>query len=299
MFSVKKFVSVAAAVCVMAVSSVTMAATDISDGVVRVEGVSGLGQSFAVQRIAARVIAERNLAEQIHGVQIDGNTTVENAIVTSDVINAKVSGLIKGAREVSVTQDEYGYVHVIMEMPVYGGSNSLAAAVLPQVPQQGFLPPSDIIPVDKIAGVALKPDSTGVNAAVAAPTVPATQVPAVNQATVGNLYGATGQYTGLIVDCSGMGLQTAMAPAVFTEGRKVVYGLENFSHDQVINRGYVGYSKSLTAGVERAGSNPMIVKAESIDKFCSPVVSKEDAAKILAENQMNGFLSTGNVVFIK
>ena len=184
-----------------------------------------------------------------------------------------------------------------MELPVYGGANSLAAAVLPQVPQQGFLPPSDIIPVDKIAGVALKPESTGVNAA--APTVPATQVPAVNQATVGNLYGATGQYTGLIVDCSGMGLQTAMAPAVFTEGRKVVYGLENFSHDQVINRGYVGYSKSLTAGVERAGSNPMIVKAESIDKFCSPVVSKEDAAKILAENQMNGFLSTGNVVFVK
>ena len=165
------------------------------------------------------------------------------------------------------------------------------------VPQQGFLPPSDIIPVDKIAGVALKPDNTGANAV--APTVPATQVPAVNQATVGNLYGATGQYTGLIVDCSGMGLQTAMAPAVFTEGRKVVYGLENFSHDQVINRGYVGYSKSLTAGVERAGSNPMIVKAESIDKFCSPVVSKEDAAKILAENQMNGFLSTGNVVFVK
>lgn len=299
MFSVKKFVSVAAAVCVMAVSSVTMAATDISDGVVRVEGVSGLGQSFAVQRIAARVIAERNLAEQIHGVQIDGNTTVENAIVTSDVINAKVSGLIKGAREVSVTQDEYGYVHVIMEMPVYGGANSLAAAVLPQVPQQGFLPPSDIIPVDKIAGVALKPDSTGANAAVAAPTVPATQVPAVNQATVGNLYGATGQYTGLIVDCSGMGLQTAMAPAIVTDGRKIVYGLEKFSREQVLNRGYVGYSKSLTDGVGRAGNNPMIIKAEGIERFCNPVISKEDAAKILAENQMNGFLSTGNVVFVK
>lgn len=297
MFSVKKFVSVAAAVCVMAVSSVTMAATDISDGVVRVEGVSGLGQSFAVQRIAARVIAERNLAEQIHGVQIDGNTTVENAIVTSDVINAKVSGLIKGAREVSVTQDEYGYVHVVMELPVYGGSNSLAAAVLPQVPQQGFLPPSDIIPVDKIAGVALKPESTGVNAS--APTVPATQVPAVNQATVGNLYGATGQYTGLIVDCSGMGLQTAMAPAIVTEGRKIVYGLEKFSREQVLNRGYVGYSKSATEGVGRAGSNPMVIKAEGIERFCNPVISKEDAAKILAENQMNGFLSAGNVVFVK
>lgn len=297
MFSVKKFVSVAAAVCVMAVSSVTMAATDISNGKIVVEGIGGAGQTMSNGYRAAIVDAYRLFNEEVHGVQIDADTTVENSILTSDIVKTKVSGVIKGAKVVSRSVDGNGYYHVVMELPVYGGANSLAAAVLPQVPQQGFLPPSDIIPVDKIAGVALKPESTGVNAAV--PTVPATQVPAANQATVGNLYGATGQYTGLIVDCSGMGLQTAMAPAVFTEGRKVVYGLENFSHDQVINRGYVGYSKSLTSGVERAGSNPMIVKAESIDKFCSPVVSKEDAAKILAENQMNGFLSTGNVVFVK
>lgn len=297
MFSVKKFVSVAAAVCVMAVSSVTLAATDISSGKIVVEGIGGAGQTMSNGYRAATVDAYRLIAEEVNGVQIDADTTVENSILTSDIIKTKVKGVVKGAKVVSRSVDGNGYYHVVMELPVYGGANSLAAAVLPQVPQQGFLPPSDIIPVDKIAGVALKPESTGVNAI--APTVPATQVPSVNQATVGNLYGATGQYTGLIVDCSGMGLQTAMAPAVFTEGRKVVYGLENFSHDQVINRGYVGYSKSLTAGVERAGSNPMIVKAESIDKFCSPVVSKEDAAKILAENQMNGFLSTGNVVFVK
>ncbi len=297
MFSVKKFVSVAAALCVMAVSSVTMAATDISSGKIVVEGIGGAGQTMSNGYRAATVDAYRLIAEEVNGVQIDADTTVENSISTSDIIKTKVKGVVKGAKVVSRSVDGNGYYHVVMELPVYGGANSLAAAVLPQVPQQGFLPPSDIIPVDKIAGVALKPESTGVNAV--APTVPATQVPVVNQATVGNLYGATGQYTGLIVDCSGMGLQTAMAPAVFTEGRKVVYGLENFSHDQVINRGYVGYSKSLTAGVERAGSNPMIVKAESIDKFCSPVVSKEDAAKILAENQMNGFLSTGNVVFVK
>ena len=297
MFSVKKFVSVAAAVCVMAVSSVTMAATDISSGKIVVEGIGGAGQTMSNGYRAATVDAYRLIAEEVNGVQIDADTTVENSISTSDIIKTKVKGVVKGAKVVSRSVDGNGYYHVVMELPVYGGANSLAAAVLPQVPQQGFLPPSDIIPVDKIAGVALKPESTGTNAV--APTIPATQVPAVNQATVGNLYGATGQYTGLIVDCSGMGLQTAMAPAVFTEGRKVVYGLENFSHDQVINRGYVGYSKSLTAGVERAGSNPMIVKAESIDKFCSPVVSKEDAAKILAENQMKGFLSTGNVVFVK
>ena len=297
MFSVKKFVSVAAAVCVMAVSSVTMAATDISSGKIVVEGIGGAGQSMSNGYTAAKVDAHRLIAEEVNGVQIDADTTVENSIVTSDIIKTKVNGVIKGAKVVSRSVDGNGYYHVVMELPIYGGSNSLAAAVLPQVPQQGFLPPSDIIPVDKIAGVALKPDSTEANAA--APTVPATQVPAVNQATVGNLYGATGQYTGLIVDCSGMGLQTAMAPAIVTEGRKIVYGLEKFSREQVLNRGYVGYSKSATEGVGRAGSNPMVIKAEGIERFCNPVISKEDAAKILAENQMNGFLSAGNVVFVK
>lgn len=297
MFSVKKLVSVAAAVCVMAVSSVTLAATDISGGKIVVEGIGGAGQTMSNGYRAATVDAYRLIAEEVHGVQIDADTTVEDSILTSDIIKTKVNGVIKGAKVVSRSVDGNGYYHVVMELPVYGRSNSLAAAVLPQVPQQGFLPPSDIIPVDKIAGVALKPDSTGVNAS--APTVQTTQVPAVNQATVGNLYGATGQYTGLIVDCSGMGLQTAMAPAIVTEGRKIVYGLEKFSREQVLNRGYVGYSKSATEGVGRAGSNPMVIKAEGIERFCNPVISKEDAAKILAENQMNGFLSAGNVVFVK
>ena len=280
MKSMRKLFSVLLAMCVLLLSGTAMAATDITGGVIRVEGVSGVGQSFALKRIAAKVDAQRLLAEQIHGVQIDSNTTVENAIVTSDVVKASVSGVVKGAREVSCTTDEYGYVHVVMELPLYGGANSLAAAVIPNVPQQGFLPPSDIIPVDT------KP------AAPAVTTNP-------NQATVGNLYGATGQYTGLIVDCSGLGLQTAMAPALYTDGKKVVYGLENFSHEQVINRGYVGYSNSASSGVQRAGSNPMVVKAQSIEHFFNPVISKEDAARILAENQMNGILSTGNVVFVK
>ena len=280
MKSMRKLFSVLLAMCVLILSGTAMAATDITGGVIRAEGISGVGQSFALKRIAAKVDAQRLLAEQVHGVQIDSKTTVENAIVTSDVVNASVSGIIKGAREVSCTTDEYGYVHVVMELPLYGGANSLAAAVIPNVPQQGFLPPSDIIPVDT------KPSAPAVT------TNP-------NQATVGNLYGATGQYTGLIVDCSGLGLQTAMAPAVYTDGKKVVYGLENFSHDQVINRGYVGYSNSATSGVQRAGSNPMVVKAQSIEHFFNPVISKEDAARILAENQMNGFLSTGNVVFVK
>ena len=276
MLSVKKVFSVVVALFVMAISSVAMAATDISNGVVRVTGIGAPGQPPYLGFIAARADAQRQLVAAVNGVQVDSETTVELSMVQNDTIKTKVSGLVKGARVVQQGTNEYGYF-VVMEMSVFFFF-SIASAVIPQVPQQNFLQPAEVAP--SVSTTVIVNNNVG--------TVPA-PAPAVNpnQATVGNLYGATGQYTGLIVDCTGLGLQTAMAPAVYTDGKKVV------------NRGYVGYSTSTTAGVQRAGSNPMIVKAQSIEHFFNPVISKEDAAKILAENQMNGFLSAGNVVFVK
>ena len=276
---VKNIFCVLLLLCILIMPGQVMAATDIADGVIRAEGICDTEQTFSQKRRAAKLLAQRALLEQIHGVQIDSKTTVENAVVTSDVINASVSGLIKGAREAACFSDEYGFVHVVMELPVYGGINSLASVVLPSLPQKNFLPPSDIIPMDMQS----IETSTAVDS---------------KQVTIGKIYGATGQYTGLIVDCSGLGLQTAMAPAIYTEGDLVVYGLENFSREQVINRGYVGYSDTIATGAQRAGSNPLVVQAQSIERFFNPIISKDDAAKILAENQMSGFLSSGNVVFI-
>lgn len=284
MLTVRKVFSVMIALLMLAISSVAMAATDVSNGVIRVTGIGAPGQPPYLGFIAARADAQRQLVAEVNGVQVDSETTVELLMVQNDTIKTKVSGLVKGARVVQQGTNEYGYF-VVMEMSVFG-ANSIASAVIPQVPQQNFLQPADVAP--SVSTTVIVNNNVG-----AAPAVNP------NQATVGNLYGATGQYTGLIVDCTGLGLQTAMAPAVYTDGKKVVYGLEHFSHDQVINRGYVGYSTSTTAGVQRAGSNPMIVKAQSIEHFFNPVISKEDAAKILAENQMNGFLSAGNVVFVK
>lgn len=286
MKSMRKIVSVLLALCLLAFSGAALAATDISDGTVTAEGIGR--PEDPMRRTGAKIDAYRILAEQVHGVQIDAETTVSNAIVSSDVVNARVSGVIKGAKITSEWADERGFYHVVMALPVYGGAGSLAAAVLPQVPQQGFLPPSDIVPVDG----SYLPNGTAGNTSQASGVNP-------NQATLGSLYGATGQYTGLIVDCTGLGLQTAMAPVVYTEGNKMVYGIANFTREQVINRGCVGYSHSVDSGVSRAGSNPMIVRAESVERFVNPVISKEDAARILAENQMNGFLSTANVVFVR
>ncbi|MDA9254929.1 LPP20 family lipoprotein [Planktomarina temperata] len=59
---------------------------------------------------AARLDAYRVLSEQIHGVQLDGQTTVAEAILTSDVMSAAVRGTIMGAETVKIEpsgQDTY------------------------------------------------------------------------------------------------------------------------------------------------------------------------------------------------
>ena len=51
---------------------------------------------------AAKMDAYRVLAEQIHGVQLDGQTTVAEAILTSDVLSSAVRGTIMGAETVAI-----------------------------------------------------------------------------------------------------------------------------------------------------------------------------------------------------
>ena len=48
---------------------------------------------------AAKLDAYRVLAEQIHGVHLDGQTTVAEAILTSDVLSSAVRGTVFGSRD--------------------------------------------------------------------------------------------------------------------------------------------------------------------------------------------------------
>jgi len=51
---------------------------------------------------AAKIDAYRVLAEQVHGVQLDGQTTVAEAMLTSDVMSSAVRGTIMGAETVKI-----------------------------------------------------------------------------------------------------------------------------------------------------------------------------------------------------
>ena len=61
-----------------------------------------LNQRRLMAMRAAKIDAYRVLAEQIHGVQLDGQTTVAEAMLTSDVLSSAVRGTIMGAETVKI-----------------------------------------------------------------------------------------------------------------------------------------------------------------------------------------------------
>ncbi len=237
-------------------------------------------QARLMARRAAISDAQRNLAEQIAGVQVDSETTVQNLQISSDVIRTHVSALLKGAKVISESYED-GACHVVMALPLYGVNNSLASAVLPRTTRRESFPATILPAPDKPLYTPTEPEPT---------TIPTTS-------TITNRQ--SGTYTGVIVDCTGLGLRTAMSPVIKTTAGEPIYGYKNLDSKKVIKNGMAGYASSYSGNVSRAGSNPLIVKAVGVDHYFNPVVNVADAKIILEENGYTHFLDNCAVVFIR
>ena len=279
------------------------------DSKITVQGM-GVAPTYAVNAIQARMLARRaavvnayrQLAEMVKGVNVDSETTVENMMVTSDVTKTKVTALIQGARIVSEQAVDGGGYTVTMEMSVFGASNSLATAVLPTntVPTS-FPAPDASVP-------ASTPSSVQVNVQVTPGTTqtPATTIPSVttpshqgSSAAAAPAGQAIGGYTGLIVDCRGLGLKPVMSPVIKNANGEPIYGYKNLDSATVIANGMASYTADLSKA-SRAGSNPLVVKAVGLDNHNgNPILSVADANRVLIENGASGFLDRTNVVFVR
>lgn len=281
------------------------------DSKITVQG-TGVASTYAVNAVQARMLARRaavvdayrQLAEMVKGVNVDSETTVENMMVTSDVTKTKVTALIQGARVVSEQAIDGGGYAVTMEMSVFGASNSLATAVLPTntVPTS-FPAPDASVP-------ASTPSSVQVNVQVTPGTTtqqtPATTLPSVmvpshqgSSAAAAPAGQAIGGYTGLIVDCRGLGLKPVMSPVIKNANGEPIYGYKNLDSATVIANGMASYTTDLSKAT-RAGSNPLVVKAIGLDNHNgNPILSVADANRVLIENGATGFLDRTNVVFVR
>ena len=234
-------------------------------------GAYGSKASIMARR-AAIVDAQRNLAEQVSGVQVDAETTVENFVISSDLVKTKVSALIKGAMVVEEQMMPDGAYRVVMSMPMYG-TQGLASAIMPAIR-----------------------DNT-----------PPTPPPPVISATITTQIQMGGTYTGVIVDAGGMGLKPSFSPVIYDTNGRAIYGVSNINYDQAISQGMVGYSASVSAAqtLPRVGATPLVIKAVQVrggNNSTNPVnvvVSVDDGDRILAANQQSQMLMNGSVVFVR
>lgn len=69
---------------------------------------------------AAKRVALRNLLETVKGMTLNSETTVQDYMVTNDVINTRVSGVVRGFSVVDIKYMSTGDVEVTVEVPLAG-----------------------------------------------------------------------------------------------------------------------------------------------------------------------------------
>lgn len=311
--------------------------TVTGEGIVPPKAIN-VAQAKRLAATAAKADAYRKLGELINGVRVESQTTVEEMVTTSDVIKMRVSATIKGAQVVSEGFLSDGAYRVVMQVPLFGVTNSLASAVFertttiepfpepvfdvaPSSSQYGSSTPLSrqsetatyesplarkaLPTLDAIILQKMQANTLSVTEQVYQPT------PAVNAQTTDNASStmtkrsvedyasaAQGDYTGLIVDCRGLELQPVMSPVIKNINGTKIYGHKNLDIDRVIREGMADYIDD-TAHVDRAGNNPLLVKAQSVADFNSnPVLSIPDSNRVLIENHATKFLKDLKVVFL-
>ncbi|MBR1759630.1 MAG: LPP20 family lipoprotein [Schwartzia sp.] len=243
-------------------SGISFAADLTDEGYVEAEGFGEAGQPDGPGRRSAVMDAYRYLAEQVDDLHISSSTTVRQSRTVNDEINSNIESIIHGAKVISVSKEKDGSFRALVRLSAYGSPESLVAAVLPKNKETVDFP---------------KPKYTNTESSASSGV----------------------RYTGVIIDCRGLGLETAVSPAIMTSGGEKIYDYANLDYQNVLDHGMVAYSHKMDSGVERAGIQPLVVKAVSVHASCDPVISQEDADKILVSNQAGGFLKQCSVVFVR
>jgi hypothetical protein len=234
---------------------------------------------------AAKIDAYRNLLEITKGVRVDSTTVVKDFTVESDVINAQVEGLVKGAKVVNQEYMSDGTVEVMVRMPLSG---NFSQVIIPKaLDRRREMAPPVIPPAAPAASVPTEP--------VPAEPVPATPVPAAPA-----LEGVV--YTGMVIDARGLQARPAMSPKVLDENGKEVYGSMNVEREYAVQQGMSGYSRDLTAAQSnpRVTNNPVSVKGIKTEGpgKSDIVISNADAEKISGTSENLNFLKKCRVMIV-
>ena len=211
---------------------------------------------------AAQQIALRNALETVKGIFMNSSTTVQNFMTTSDVITSRVSGFVQGFQQKGRTK--------------YMSDGTVEITM--EIPMDGIGNIGEILLGDKVGD---KPSITKFKGKKAKKEV---------------------IFTGLIVDCKGLGVKPALSPRVLDGGGREIYGSAYVAKEWAVKYGIVGYSKDVAAAakLERVGDKPGQVKAAkaSGQNKTDVVLDDDDAADIRSASKNLKFLSECRVIFV-
>ena len=250
---------------------------DYGQGVARAIGLGALpppsltrsrAQDTLAARDAALADALRTLSMAVRQVRVSANSRVSNYILKSDEVRLKLEGVIKNAEVVEEKLlPDAGIYRVIVQVPLVGAGS-----------------------VSEAVGVASESAVTTETTPTRDPHGPGAPAPS----------GAT--YTGLIVDCRGLGLNSSPAPKLWSERGEEVFGTISVSQDFVQEQGIVSYPRSFSEARNsaRVGSRPLVVRAYRCRDTtrCEPVLSRADAELVRDANVNSKFLERCAVVFV-
>jgi len=227
-------------------------------------GMPNPNMPIAVQRAKAVEAAKReafqNLLERVKGMCINSEITIQQYIVTNDIIRNKVEGLVRNFRVIDTRYKSDGSVEVEVEIPITG----ILEAVLTDQLTEGIMPyqispgtaPSPASPV--YTGLIIDARGLGVRPALA---------PKILDENNQEIYG-TGRVS------RGYALQIGVV-----------------GYERNLNRALAH---------ERVKNNPLIVKAIGSvgTNNTDVIISQQDAERIRVANQNLNFLQQCKVMFI-
>jgi hypothetical protein len=268
-------------------------------GTAQPSGNKGFDQIAATR--AAMVIAHRVLLETIKGVRIDSTTRVENMMLKEDLITAKVSGIVRGAKVVKtniewVKEAPVATVEVQICLNLDRCNGRPLVAVLglegrsepPYAPQRDFPPPS----IQPSPASAL---STGEPKRVT--PVKRENRPKIQPADPNK------PVTGLILDLEGLPFEREILPIVVTKGADnqylTVYSAKFVQPKIIRTTGVVRYQTSVELAKKHPciGDNVLVVPVENITKE-NMIIIPVEGAKVISESTRygNNYLGEAKVI---
>ncbi len=252
------------------------------------------GQQRLLAQRAAIVDGYRQLAESVNGVQVYSETTVNNYVVSNDVIKLQVKAVVRGAKIQGPTRYlSDGTVEVDVSLPIFG-RGSVAEAIqfgssLSQMEQSLKLPFRNLDQYLAYTGL----DFAGLS--TAPETIPGR----------GYRLAQKKPYTGLIIDAKGLAAEPAMGPFIIGAGKRIhPNNRMGIDPDMVVKKGPLHYVEDLDealADTEQVGDNPLVIEAKAAvgePIHCNILLDEPTALKVLDLNQQSNFLENLKVTLV-